>query len=755
MATTAQVLKIYYGNILRTDAAHIPAAHQTLLTNLSSQIDSGALSVADARTQIAKLALETTTVASMAYSFFTPGVPGAGGFDYLVSPTGPNTTNLNSDYYKTFNVENRFINFAMNLGKAGEGAAWFNANYGALSTRDSLIKAYTEIFGVVPSQTKVDGLLGDMVPDGQGGTFTRQAYFAAFARDGLEGQGTKAAIVGWLLSVAAKENIGPYATANNAFLADLGDDGVAQFRSDLLVAYGSPPAPGTAGVTLTVAGDKSVSPTASDAGLKSSANNDTITVTGDIAGGVTIDAGAGRDTIKVTLGTFGAIRTSDGGDTLTLGHLLATTPTLGVPAQYGTVTLAGDSNVVTLKGSMAKGTSLTATGTANVLHIDRTGATDSTFYDGEISGFQTVYYHSTGPAPLVQGAAVFYSVVDNPADKGRVNFNLGGGQIAVLKDTPNGAYVGTTGLANGAATAHLHLQNFKGAATTEAYESFGAYKVDGGAIGFSVNGADATKMNGTMVLHVDADSTAGLIYGWSTNAQVWQLEYALSNLTILGPGKLTAQIDGNFTNVDATLAGDLNLTYLVGKSTSGLVDDSAAASTLRLGDGTNNLKLVFAAATSSSAIDASKFYLGAGVDTISLGASLFSQITTGSLSNLVIKGAAGAEAIGAPAEIIGFTKGVDHLVLDAVIHTLSANVQQYADGKATLQAAVIDVSAHTTANTAAIFTCNGDTYVYSQDSLVGVNMRGGSNLGDGLIKLVGVTGLTVGTGAGSYDIHYG
>ena len=94
-------------------------------------------------------------------------------------------------------------------------------------------------------------------------------------------------------------------------------------------------------------------------------------------------------------------------------------------------------------------------------------------------------------------------------------------------------------------------------------------------------------------------------------------------------------------------------------------------------------------------------------------------------------------------------------MLDALIHTLSANVQQYADGKATLQAAVIDVSAHTAANTAAIFTWNGDTYVYSQDGLVGVNMSGGSNFGDGLIKLVGVTGLTVGTGAGSYDIHYG
>ncbi|MCA0356129.1 MAG: hypothetical protein LCH78_04480 [Proteobacteria bacterium] len=739
MAMTLQALKIYYGNILRTDAAHIPAAHQTLLTNLSGQIDSGALSIADARTQIAKLALETTTVASMAYSFFTPGVPGAGGFDYLISPTGPNTTNLNSDYYKTFNVENRFINFAMNLGKAGEGAAWFNANFGALSTRDSLIKAYTEIFGVVPSQTKVDSLLGDMVPDGQGGTFTRQAYFAAFSRDGLEGQGTKAAIVGWLLSVAAKENIGPYATANNAFLADLGDDGVAQFRSDLLVAYGSPPTPGTAGVTLTVAGDKSVSPTATDTGLKSSANNDTITVTGDIAGGVTIDSGAGRDTIKVALGTFGTIRTSDGGDTLTLGHLLSTTPTLGVPAQYGTVILAGDSNVVTLKGSMAKGTSLTATGTANVLHIDRTGATDSTFYEGEISGFQTIYLHSGG-LPKVIGAGTIYAMAGG-------SFSVDSSQTLVFKDNgAAGVLYASADPARGAKV-DLHLQNFQGAPTTDAQVGRGYFVPNGGAIGLYVNAPDQLDNNGKLILHVDTDSTAGLIYGYSTSSALGpNYRGPLPNLDIVGPGKLKAQISGTFTNVDATLAGDLDLTYSIAVSD--------VAQTFRLGDGTNKLALHFGYNVSSSLAPAvSKVYLGAGVDTISLSYSDYAGAPENRLANLHIKDGA---ILSAPPEIIGFQKGVDHFVLDAQIHSLTANVQQYADGKTTLQDALIAVSAHVAVNTGAVFTWNGDTYIYNQDNIVGVTMNtleaGG---GDGLIKLVGVTGLTVGTGAGSYDIHYG
>lgn len=738
MATSLQALKIYYGNILRADTTGIPAPHQALLANLSSQIDGGSLSVTDARAQIAKLAVETTTVASMAYSFFTPGVPGAGGFDYLISTSGPNPTNLNSDYYKTFNVENRFINFATNLGRAGEGAAWFNANYGALSTRDALIKAYAEIFGVVPDEAKVNGLLGDMVPDGQGGTFTRQAYFAAFSRDGLEGQGTKAAIVGWLLSVAARENIGPYATANNAFLADLGDDGVAHFRSDLLVAYGPAPAAGTAGVTLTVAGDKSVSPTAADTALKSSANNDTITVTGDIAGGATIDVGAGRDTIKVALGTFGTIKTSDGGDTLTLGHLLSTTPTLGVPVQYGNVTLAGDNNVVTLKGSMAKGTSLTATGTGNVLHIDRTGATDSTFYEGAISGFQTVYLHSQGMAKVI-GAGTIYAMAGGV-------LSVDSTQLLVLKDNGAASTLYAPADPERGTKIDLHLQNFQGAPTTDAMIGRGSFIPNGGAIGLYIHSTGALDNNGKLTLHVDTDSTAGLIYGYSTSSAISpNYRGPLPNLTIIGPAKLTAQISGGFTNVDATMAGDLNLTYTV------IVSDTAQ--TFRLGDGTNKLAIRFDGNLTSSLTPAvSKVYLGAGIDTISLYAGEFTTATDTRLANLHIKDGA---ILSAPPEIVGFQKGVDHLVLDAQIHSLAANIQQYADGKATLQDALIAVSAQVAAKSGAVFSWNGDTYIYSQNATAGVDMGLFSGSGDGLIKLVGVTGLSVGTGAGVYDIHYG
>jgi hypothetical protein len=270
---------------------------------------------------------------------------------------------------------------------------------------------------------------------------------------------------------------------------------------------------------------------------------------------------------------------------------------------------------------------------------------------------------------------------------------------------------------------------------------------NGGAIGLYVNAPDQLDNNGKLILHVDTDSTAGLIYGYSTSSALGpNYRGPLPNLDIVGPGKLKAQISGTFTNVDATLAGDLDLTYSIAVSD--------VAQTFRLGDGTNKLALHFGYNVSSNLAPAvSKVYLGAGVDTISLSYSDYAGAPENRLANLHIKDGA---ILSAPPEIIGFQKGVDHFVLDAQIHSLTANVQQYADGKTTLQDALIAVSAHVAVNTGAVFTWNGDTYIYNQDNIVGVTMNtleaGG---GDGLIKLVGVTGLTVGTGAGSYDIHYG
>ena len=178
----------------------------------------------------------TASVATLAYEFFTGSTPSAGGMDYLVSPTGPNANNLNAPYYQHFSLENRYINFAVNLGKVGAGQAAFQANYGSLSLSDAMTKAYTTVFGTTPTVAKVDTLLNGMVPDGLGGTETRAQYFAFYGQDGLTGIGTKAAMVGWLLGEAVKADVGDYALSNDAFLADIAA-GTVKFGIDLIGQY--------------------------------------------------------------------------------------------------------------------------------------------------------------------------------------------------------------------------------------------------------------------------------------------------------------------------------------------------------------------------------------------------------------------------------------------------------------------------------------------------------------------------------------
>lgn len=165
----------------------------------------------------------TTSVATMNYQFFTGKIPSQGGIDYLVSPTGPNPNNLNSAYYQSFNLENRYINFAVNLGKIGEGNAKFTNEYGSLSLFEATRKAYGAIFGGTPNDAKVQALLS-------GG---RDLYFEAYGKDGLNGIGTKAAMVGWLLAEAEKGDLGVMARSNAAWLTDL-SDGSAPFAIDIL-----------------------------------------------------------------------------------------------------------------------------------------------------------------------------------------------------------------------------------------------------------------------------------------------------------------------------------------------------------------------------------------------------------------------------------------------------------------------------------------------------------------------------------------
>ncbi len=205
------------------------------LPGLASQVSGSQVSVQEALTTIEQMATATSTVSTLTYEFFTGETPNAGGYAFLIdSPSNP--TNLDSDYYAKFNIQNRFINFSVNLGKIGAGMVPFNDTYGSLSLSDAATQAYTEIFGVAPAAGKIDSILNTDVTFG-GVTETRAQYFAHYGGDGLTGLGTKAAMVGWLLEVAVQGDLGPYAHANDAFLTSLAM-GNATFNIDLLPAFG-------------------------------------------------------------------------------------------------------------------------------------------------------------------------------------------------------------------------------------------------------------------------------------------------------------------------------------------------------------------------------------------------------------------------------------------------------------------------------------------------------------------------------------
>jgi Ca2+-binding RTX toxin-like protein len=208
---------------INTEAANI--LRSSAVSDTSILVGNGVKTAAQGLADLIKAADATTTVATLAYQFFTGKMPSQAGYDFLISAGGPNATNLNSSYYAQFDTVNRYINFSVNLGKNGEGKDAFLAKYGAMTLFDATKEAYTVIFGGAPTDAKVHALIDSRVD-----------YLAYYGGDGATGIGTKAAMVGFLLAAAATEDVGMYSKASNAFLADLADG--AAFAVNLVGVYG-------------------------------------------------------------------------------------------------------------------------------------------------------------------------------------------------------------------------------------------------------------------------------------------------------------------------------------------------------------------------------------------------------------------------------------------------------------------------------------------------------------------------------------
>jgi Ca2+-binding RTX toxin-like protein len=213
------------------------AEQKALISDLLGRWSSGQIDADGVVSGVVQAARGTTSVATLAYQFFTGHTPTEAGMDYLISPSGPNPNNLNSAYYQSFSLENRYINFAVNLGKFGEGQAAFQAAYGSLTLFEATRKAYQAIFGGAPTDAKIHALLDPATLVG-GAPMTRAEYFAAYGRDGPNGLGTKAAMVGWLQAEAVKADVGLYAKINDAYLADVAHG--STHGVDMVGVYGAP-----------------------------------------------------------------------------------------------------------------------------------------------------------------------------------------------------------------------------------------------------------------------------------------------------------------------------------------------------------------------------------------------------------------------------------------------------------------------------------------------------------------------------------
>jgi hypothetical protein len=617
-----------------------------------------------------------------------------------VSPTGGNANNINAAYYQSFNIENRYINFAVNLGKLGEGAARFQAQYGALTLSESLVKAYTELFGAAPDAAKTASLLNDQVPNGAGGTYTRAEYFAFYGRDGANGIGTKAAMVGWLMAQAAKEDVGTYAKANDALLKGVAVDGIAKFHSDLVATYGPPPPPDPGAIINS--DDFAFYPGVATIGSRTTEADDTVRVTQGLPAVGRLLAVGGNDTLTVIGVMSGLIDSGAGNDVITVDTLDSPVAILGYPIN-GAI-LGGDGNDTIKVNTEARSGST----------IDG-GAGDDT---ATITGNTNTNVTIRGVEHIISRVGTF----DFTGVTGVLDFWSEGG--GTLKNVPNGATVGfrntqpgvTIAEANfvaGTTAAEVHIANFQGYPFN--HVSFS------GMLGI----IDPLNLNifnvtGTATLVVDSNSSFG---------QVWQADG--DTLVIKGVGTMNAAVMigrlGAFEKLDASAAAQVNISYYAPRN---------AQAVVALSGGDDSILVVLGQDSNTS------FTLGGGSD-------YFSFRTFGPNSNPWANLHITGTTIDRFATITDFQKGVDHIDLGTSYPSVQVDLTQYIQAPPNLESALVAVSSHLSANGTGLFVWNGDSYLYHQDATVGVNS------GDGLIKLVGVTGLTVATGAAVGDIHYG
>ena len=223
-----------YQNIFRVSAAEVSASISAQLDQLDAMVAGGQITAKAAVLQVVNAAAFVTAVPETLYQFFTGLTPSAAGLDYLVH-SAANPADLSDSYYAGFNMENRYINFAANLGLQSDYAPGFAKDFGGLTFDGAVRLAYARIVGApgaVPG-VNTEAAITDIE--------ARLPYFQQLAHERFGASNfdlsTKLAAVAYIMEEAVKANVGNYGEANQNFLYDLAD-GHAQFNVNLVGTYG-------------------------------------------------------------------------------------------------------------------------------------------------------------------------------------------------------------------------------------------------------------------------------------------------------------------------------------------------------------------------------------------------------------------------------------------------------------------------------------------------------------------------------------
>jgi hypothetical protein len=403
--------------------------------------------------------------------------------------------------------------------------------------------------------------------------------------------------------------------------------------------------------------------------VSTGAGNDIITVNGSGTGTVTVDGGAGNDSITVNkvAGLGVNVQGGEGTDTITLaGAPLATTDVINGGAGTDTVAMAGASA--------------------------RT-ADDFIVFNKLLTGFETIKFTSAETNLDVSKLGANYTTVDlftgSSVTKVGTQALVANGALTATAagygDSSTSPRVGTLNItekASGTVTANAEIVNLTVVSGTTATAAVLAGDVK------TANVVLTNAVNSTS--NPTADTIATVTIN-NTDAGVLR---EMTSLTLSGNGSATV------TNANAGKLTSIDASALGGKYTLGANEGKAIP----------GLTLV------SSETSAETIKLGAGIDTVTIGASTYGAMDTITGLNLVVSSGA-------------LTASSDKLLV-----TGATSAVKFTTTQTDLDLALKDAAA-SSSNTL-VFQMGGDTYVY-----VDAGTMGSIDAADTVVKLTGTIDL--------------